>query len=226
MHNPYSKRESHLFKTSYGDLANVGVHVASHSFPGLLMIRCIVLALSLSSMSLPALSAQEARSASGDPRAAMTAEAQKSMAPFAWLIGEWEGTATVFMANGGTFALVQRETVTSAAFATALFIQGRGRAAVGGSDRLLWDAAGLFGYDVPSKKFSFTSASGSGQTQMFAVTTHGDGFTWGFTDAKSVENKYVITRTSDGKWKEVGQTSPDGGKTWVTTIELLLSKVK
>lgn len=192
------------------------------------MMRFVALATSvaLGLVAVPSVSAQDARPAAGDPRAAMMAEAQRAMAPFMWLVGEWEGAATAHMANGGTFALVQRETVTSAAFGTAMLIQGRGRAAANGTDRLLWDAAGLFGYDAPSKKFSFTSASGSGQTQTFAVSTQGDGFTWGFTDAASVEHRYVITRTADGKWNELGQTSSDGGKTWTTTITLLLSKVK
>ncbi len=187
------------------------------------MTRRVLSALTLLSFSSASLMAQESRP-SGDPRAAMLAEATRAMAPFAWLVGEWEGPATIHMDNGGTMALVQHETVTSAAFGTALLIQGRGRMTANGADRLVWDAAGLFGYDVPSKKFSFTSASGSGQMQMFGATAQGDGFLWGFTDARGVEHRYVITRTAAGEWKEVGATSSDKGATWKTTVELLLSK--
>ncbi len=35
-----------------------------------------------------------------DARAAMLVQAQEAMAPFAGLAGEWEGTATVYMATG------------------------------------------------------------------------------------------------------------------------------
>jgi hypothetical protein len=168
--------------------------------------------------------AQTARPAAGDPRAAMQAEARTAMAPFAWLVGEWEGPATVHTPNGGTMSLTQRETVTSSAFGTALFIQGRGSMTTNGASRQVWDAAGLVGYDVPTKKFSFASAGGMGMMQMFAVTTQGEGFTWGYTDPAGTINQFVITRTSDDKWKEVGSTSSDGGKTWTVTIELLLTR--
>lgn len=146
------------------------------------------------------------------------------MAPFAWLVGEWEGPATVHIAGGGTMSIVQRETVTSGAFGSALLVQGRGTMTVNGAARQVWDAAGLIGYDVPTKKFAMTSASGSGHMQMFGLTTQGEGLTWGFT-ADGTMNEYVITRTSDGKWKEVGRSSTDGGKSWTTTIEMLLTKV-
>ncbi|MCC6432024.1 MAG: hypothetical protein IT354_14025 [Gemmatimonadaceae bacterium] len=202
--------------------------MSSPLFSGALIMRSAFILttavlLSGSLAMAPSAVAQPA-TAGGDPRAAMQAESRKAMSPFSWLVGEWEGAATVFMANGSTMALQQRETVTSAAFGTAMLIQGRGTMTVNGASRQTWDAAALFGYDVTTAKFLFTSASGSGQMQTFAVTPQGDGFTWGFRDAQGVEHKYVITRTPDGHWHEVGSTSADGGKTWTKTIELDLVK--
>lgn len=193
---------------------------------GVIMLRFPLLVLVLvASLGLTEnVDAQTARPAGGDPRAAMQAEARAAMAPFGWLVGEWEGPATVHTANS-VMSLSQRETVTSAAFGTALLIQGRGSMAINGATRQLWDAAGLLGYDVPTKKLAFASASGSGMMQIFAVTAQGEGFTWGFTESNGTVNQYVITRTSDGKWKEVGRTSSDGGTHWTTTIELLLTKL-
>ena len=162
----------------------------------------------------------------GDPRAAMLAEARQAMSPFAWLVGEWEGTATIYMNNGATMSLVQRETVTSAAFGTALIIQGRGTMDRNGTTQQLWDAAALFAYNAPSKKFSFTSAGGSGMAQMFAVDPHGDGFTWSYNESASGKMRFVITRSADGKWTEVGEASKDDGATWTKTIDLVLSKKK
>lgn len=188
------------------------------------MSRFVVLLLALCVSSAPI--GAQATSAEGERRAAMLAEAQRAMEPFAWLIGEWEGTATVHMGNGGTFSIAQRETVTSAAFNTAMLIQGRGMSTVNAVSKLTWDAAGLFGYDAGRKVFSFASASGSGNMQMFAVTTQGDGFTWGFRDGAGMEQQYVIAKTPQGQWKEVGRMSIDGGKSWTTTVELLLSKTR
>ena len=172
---------------------------------------------------LASLGAQPAQ-VSADPRAAWLAQARDALAPFAWLVGEWEGTATIHTANGGTMSLQQRESVTSAAFATALIIQGRGMMNVNGSPRQLWDAAGLFAYDTPTKTFSFSSASGSGLAQTFAVSTQGSGFTWSYVEAAGARVRYVITRTADDKWKEIGERSEDGGATWTTTIDLLLAR--
>jgi hypothetical protein len=191
--------------------------------PDISMTPRVLCALSFLCFSSVSLTAQESRPA-GDPRAAMQGEATRAMAPFAWLVGEWEGPATIHMDNGGTMMLVQHETVTSAAFGTALLIRGRGRMTINGAERVVFEAAGILGYDVPSKKLSFASASGSGQMQMFGVTAQGNGFTWGFTDPRGVEHRYVITRTADGKWHEIGTTSSDGGKTWTTTVELSLTK--
>lgn len=162
----------------------------------------------------------------GDPRAAMLAEAQKAISAYAWLVGEWEGTATIYMNNGGKMSLVQHETVTSAAFGTALIIQGRGTMDRNGTPQQVWDAAAIFAYNAPSKKFSFTSASGSGMAQMFAVEPRGDGFVWSFDESRGAKTRYVITRSSDGKWTEVGETSSDGGATWTKTIDLVLTKRK
>ena len=168
----------------------------------------------------------QAASPTGDPRAALLADARQAMTPFAWLVGEWEGTATIYMNNGATMSLVQHETVTSAAFGTALIIQGRGTMDRNGTTQQVWDAAALFAYHAPSKKFSFTSAGGSGMAQMFAVDAHGDGFTWSYNESASGKMRFIITRSADGKWTEVGETSKDDGATWTKTIDLVLSKKK
>ena len=162
----------------------------------------------------------------GDPRAAMLAEAKQAMSAYAWLVGEWEGTATIYMGNNGKMSLVQHESVTSAAFGTALIIQGRGTMDRNGTTQQLWDAAALFAYNAPSKKFSFTSAGGSGMAQMFSVDPQGDGFTWSYNESASAKTRFVITKSADGKWTEVGETSKDGGATWTKTIDLVLSKKK
>ena len=187
-------------------------------------MREVLIVCSAVLLTATSVSAQQSRPAGGDPRAAMQAEAQKAMATFGWLIGEWEGPATVYLPNGGTLAIVQQETVTSAAFNTALYVVGRGTMTMNGASRQAWDAAGLFGYDAIGKRYIFTSASGSGSMSTFGITVDGDGFAWGYTDASGAESKYVVTRTPDGKWKEVGTTSTDGGKTWNKTMEFLLTR--
>ncbi|WP_156799158.1 hypothetical protein [Gemmatimonas aurantiaca] len=161
-----------------------------------------------------------------EQRAATLRTAQDAMARFAWLEGEWEGPATAI--NGGrSFTLTQRETVQRVAMNTALMIQGRGsmKMAPDQPERLVFNAAGMFAYDGITSRYTFFSASGSGQAQQFtAELTGADGFIWGFAGADGHRTRYTITRTPAGEWHEIGHTSTDDGKTWTRTFEMTLKR--
>lgn len=163
----------------------------------------------------------------GDPRAAMRKTATDAMARFAWLEGEWEGPATISM-GGRSMALTQRETVQRSAMNTALIIQGRGSMRMGGPDapeREVFAAAGILTYDGSTGKYLMFSASGSGQAQQFSIELLGaDGIVWGYSDAAGVKIRYTITRTAEGAWKEIGETSRDNGATWSPMMEMVLTK--
>ncbi len=67
---------------------------------------------------------------SADPRAAMEVmqrNAQAVMMPMRWLVGEWEGTASITVAPGNVFTITQHETVRDGAFETALSFRDAGR---------------------------------------------------------------------------------------------------
>lgn len=48
-------------------------------------------------------------------------------------------------------------------------------------------------------------------------------FVWGF-EVEGGEVRYTITLGGD-TWHEVGEFSPDGGKTWLPTLEMTLMRV-
>ncbi|MBL0938815.1 MAG: hypothetical protein IBJ03_07965 [Gemmatimonadaceae bacterium] len=166
------------------------------------------------------------RAQTPEQRAAALKTAQDAMARFAWLEGEWEGPATAI--NGGrSFTLTQRESVQRAAMNTALMIQGRGsmRMAPDQPERLVFNAAGMFAYDGITNKYTFFSASGSGQAQQFTAELTGtDGFIWGHSSPDGHRTRYTITRTPAGEWHEIGHTSADDGKTWTRMFEMTLKK--
>lgn len=161
-----------------------------------------------------------------EQRAATLRTAQEAMARFAWLEGEWEGPATAI--NGGrSFTLTQRETVQRAAMNTALMIQGRGsmKTASDQPERLVFNAAGMFAYDGITGRYTFFSASGSGQAQSFTAELVGaDGFIWGYAGADGHRTRYTITKTAAGEWHEIGHTSTDDGKTWTRMFEMTLKR--
>jgi len=175
----------------------------------------------LSLVAGPTLGAQ-----SGDPRMAAQKQAQDGMARFAWLVGEWEGPATV-SAGGRSMTLTQRETVQWSANNTVLLIQGRGSMRMGaeGAERQVFAAAGLLTFDAITGKHMFFSASGTGQAQQFGIELHGaDGMIWGFDAPDGSRTRYTITRTAAGEWHELGEVSMDGGKTWRQTLEFTLKR--
>lgn len=161
-----------------------------------------------------------------DPRAATTKAATDAMVRFAWMAGAWEGPASVQNA-GRTFTLTQREEVRVSARGTALIIEGRGsmRMAPDRPEQEVFAAAGLLTYDATTSRYTFFSASGSGQASESQIEPLGaDGFVWGFRDAQGHRTRYTITRTAAGAWHEVGETSADGGTTWTKIMEMTLTK--
>lgn len=167
------------------------------------------------------------RAQGADERAAMEAmkaAAERAMAPMRWLVGDWEGPATITIAPGRTMTLTQRETVRAGAFDGALIIQGRGSMMAGGSESTVFEAAGLLAYDAHSKRFLFASSSGSGAAGVHETTVEGTTLTWAYTMGPGTKTRYIISRTADDRWHEVGAVSRDGGATWTTNFEMTLQR--
>lgn len=166
-----------------------------------------------------------AHAQSADPRAAMEAmkrSAQLAMMPMRWLVGEWEGPASITVAPGNVMTLTQHETVRDGAFATALFIQGRGSMNAGASEHVVFEAAGLFAYDATRKQFLFMSSGGNGAAGLHESSVSGSTLTWSYVDGSGGRTRYIISRTPDDKWYEVGAVSRDDGATWTKNFEMTL----
>ena len=164
-----------------------------------------------------------------DRRAAMEAmksSAQSAIAPMRWLVGEWEGLARVTVAPGNILTLTQRETVRDGAFETALFIQGRGSMKADATEQVVFEAAGLLAYDAMRKQFLFMSSGGNGAAGLHESSVLGSTLTWRFSDGSGATTRYIISRTTDDKWYEVGAVSRDDGATWTNNFEMTLVRKK
>lgn len=162
---------------------------------------------------------QDTSSASRPPSAASTdallSRAQVAMLKVAWLIGDWQGEGWIAMAPGSRTVYRQTERVSVAAHQSALVIHGEGteRDSLSGDWLVRFQAAGLLTYDAAEGRYRLMTAGGSGRAITVDPEIRDDGFTWGF-DAGAVRIRYIVTRTPNDEWHEVGEMSPDGGKTW------------
>jgi hypothetical protein len=163
-----------------------------------------------------ALRAQPPANVTGD-------SARARMAPLTWLVGEWVGPASVTNA-GRTFTLTQRETVQLAANGTALLVQGRGSMSLpNGSERNVFQAAGLLTYDVGASRFTWVSTGGTGHLGVTEPTVTGTSYVWSLTDGSGRRTRYTISQTAAGEWYEIGESSADG-RTWEKTFEMTLKR--
>lgn len=160
--------------------------------------------------------AQPPSNATGD-----TARAR--MAPLKWLVGEWSGPATV-TSGGRSFTLTQRETVHEAAMGTVLLVQGRGSMTLpNGTERNVFQAAGLLTFVVDSSRFTWVSSGGTGHLGVTEATVSGSGFVWNLPPRGGKRTRYTISQTPAGEWYELGEESADG-TTWAKIFEMTLKR--
>ena len=186
--------------------------------------RAVVAALLLTAIPFTA------RAQDGGPTREQIEAARKraadAMAPIKWMVGEWEGPASRNWAPGQTIRLTQREYVQEVSFGTAMFVEGRGTMPVQGSDRLVFNAAGLFSYDIAKGQYFLASTGGSGHVGVHEITVDGSTVTWYLAEPNGARTRYIIRRTPEGKWHETGEVTRDGGKTWTQNFEMLLTRTK
>jgi hypothetical protein len=157
------------------------------------------------------------------PSSAGADTARARMAPLRWLVGEWEGPATV--TNGGrTFTLTQRESVQEAANGTVLLMQGRGSMTLpNGTERNVFQAAGLLTYEIEPRKFTWISSGGTGHLGTTEAVVTGTGYVWNLVRPTGTRTRYTISRSESDEWREIGEESTDGTR-WTKTFEMTLTR--
>lgn len=149
--------------------------------------------------------------------------ARARMAPLRWLVGEWSGPASV-TSGGRSFTLTQRETVQEAASGTVLLVQGRGSMTLAnGTERNVFQAAGLLTYDVGAGKFTWVSSGGTGHLGVTEALVTGSSFVWSLARSEGKKTRYTISQTAAGEWYELGEESADGAS-WTKTFEMTLKR--
>lgn len=148
---------------------------------------------------------------------ALASEQRDAMGKFAWLDGEWRGTATVF-GPGGSETLTQTERVGTMVGGTVRVVEGRGYDAQG---NLLFNAFGTITYDAMRDRYVMATVARGMTAQPWFALVEG-GFDWGI-DAGPVKITYE-TRLVDGVWIETGFQQFGAGER-VKTIEMRLERI-
>lgn len=141
----------------------------------------------------------------------------------AWMVGEWEGPASITEPRG-VHHLRQTERVEAVAMGTAIAVRGQGYEKMpDGTERVTFEAFAVLSR-MRDGSLGFRAWNMEGRYVDPTVEVGPDGITWGFDDPRGVKIRYVTTHTPDDQWHEVGSWSRDG-TTWTQFMEMRLSRV-
>ncbi len=149
------------------------------------------------------------------------AEIQQAMKRVAFLVGEWEGEATMRM-MGEEHEIRGTESVESRVDGLALIIEGRHWQAGGSPEHLQHHALAVLTYDPEAGHYRFrTQLAQGGQSDATGQMT-GDAFRWSMKNPQG-EIRFTIRLNEKGDWVELGEMSRDGEE-WVSFFEMTMRR--
>jgi hypothetical protein len=150
----------------------------------------------------------------------------EKMKALEFLVGEWEGEGTYEFGDQKKPFKV-RETVTPKVGGKAILVEGRGTMTVeSGQDVAIHEALAVMTWDAVNDKYVWLPVTArEGYVQAHAEV--GDKkIVWGFDDPRGPKIRFTITLNEKGEWYEIGESSPDSGKTWHKFMDMTLARKK
>lgn len=150
-----------------------------------------------------------------DPAAQVTA-----MKKLSFMVGTWKGSGW-YVAREGRVEFNQTEVVAPKLGGTLLVVDGDGRDAKD-QERVVHSAFAVASYDTAASTYRWEAfANGS---RLETTLTVGDAeWAWSFEAAPGVTVRYKAVFTAD-QWRETGEMSTDGGKTWIPNLDMTLQR--
>ena len=157
--------------------------------------------------------------------AAETTAARRAMDRLSAMEGHWSGTVEMRMGPGEPMQIRQTERIRRAGNGTALIIEGSGRLPGAAPDAApVFEAAAVLTFDAAAGRYLMLAAGGSGRAVSVEPEVRDDGLTWAFDVPGGSRVRYVITIEGGTRWRETGEMSPDGGRTWQRFLTMDLTK--
>lgn len=154
--------------------------------------------------------------------AAQPSTPKEAMAPFAPLLGKWEGEGWIAR-PGGRESFIGRETITERLGGAAVLVEGR-HYAKDRPDQIVHDALAVIVWSPRDKAYKFRSHLATGQYSDAPMIVEPGKFTWTLSMGDSGKVEYVTVFDAKS-WKETGRFSRDG-TTWMPMFEMTLRKVE
>ncbi len=154
-----------------------------------------------------------------------TAKAKAALAPFAKLVGTWEGDARVTLVPGQPAQIVrQHEEILLSNDGTVLKVHGVGRATDGPQKgNVVFEANATAWFDPQMNKLRMVAKTASGDSTEASLEFRPDTLIWGFP-MQGGRVRFTIAY-SDTDWHEVGHYITPNGQA-IPTIDMRLKKKK
>lgn len=144
------------------------------------------------------------------------------MQALGFLLGDWEGTARISRGAAGPIEVAQSERVRPLIGGHALLIEGTGRDPADTS-RVTFRAAAVVSYDPKARRYAMQTFLPGGRGTRADVEAGPNRLVW---RSETGEVRYTIWLDDEGRWRETGEHTRDGGATWHRFIEMSLVKRK
>lgn len=160
--------------------------------------------------------------AQGDP-----SKVREQLKEFMWMEGDWKGDAWYMGRDQVKTPLIQKEHVELKLDGSIITMEGTGYSIPAGSEseKVVFQAFGILTYDQIHSKFIIRAYQGGHFIDSDLVQNTDGSYSWGM-ELQGGKIRYTLRLTEDGKWKEAGEFSRDGGANWFPTFEMTLSKQK
>lgn len=168
-------------------------------------------------LSLPAISAAQRRP---DAEQAV-ARAKAALAPYAMLVGTWDGEARASIGRDQWMTVAQHEEVEWHSFGTVLLVRGTGRS-IEAADKgdVVFEALATIWYDEEQDKVRMRTHVDGGSVEP-TVEVKQDTIVWGFP-VRGGRVRYTIA-IENGQWHEVGHFIRDGAPP-ILTVDMRLRR--
>ena len=164
--------------------------------------------------------------AAAQPAADAAPELHPALAPFAGLVGQWQGEARARGRDGET-VLIQTEDVRVGLGGAILTVEGRGRAVGedGAPGETLFNAHGVFSVDGETGAVYLDAFTHENRHTRVRPTPVDGGFDWGIEPENDPRIAYAMRFDEAGRWTEAGRMTFDDGATWIPFFEMTLERV-
>ncbi|MCA9273189.1 MAG: hypothetical protein KDA31_09105 [Phycisphaerales bacterium] len=188
--------------------------------------RFVLAALLAPAFALSALAQDHSEHHASDAKAHEPTPLEES--PIARMVGHWKGTGVFQIGPGQSEEVVVTETAQWRLSNNAILVNGLGTATdADGSERTVHDAIGVIRYDEEGKLVIHAfKADASPIVSEIKILDDGR-LEWGFEPGPGQAVRFRVTFLEGGNaWRETGEFSPDGGKTWYPFFEMNLKRVE